>query len=151
MGFGYKVHRDKNHMPILNHLRKLEKPRGLKVIDLAATGNSFPDLITATAIHVVLIEIKMEGAQIYLKQLEFMAKWPNYGGFATNEEQAENLALRPEEYALKDWEKIIVGEIAAEWTAKTKAASNTTKPKIAVNLFDKEFAKRREQYVSIPF
>ncbi len=135
------VFRDKNHMPILNHIRGL---KSCTAIDLAAVGKSVPDLLATHGTTAVLIEIKMPQSQIYLTQLSFLAKWPGYCGFATTEEEAENLLLDPITHALTDIEKKIILEIVEEWKAKTRVkAGSATGAKIKVTELEKELTARK--------
>lgn len=134
-----RVSRDANHIEIMNKLRE----NGYGVIDLAAVGNSVPDLIVSNGPNTVLVEVKMPKSQIYLAQLEFLAKWKGHAGFAETYEDAVDLVEKPQSVGLFDYERQIILDIVAEWRAKTKVAKDaSTKPKIRIMEFDRQFESR---------
>lgn len=136
----HPVSRDKNHKSIADHL----KAQGHKLMDLAGIGNSVPDLLVCRIdLTVILIEIKMAtGRGFYLDQLQFLAEWPGYAGFAETEADADNLVNDPETYALGSRERRIILDIVTEWRAKAKTGVGKTKPLIRVKEFEKQFAAR---------
>lgn len=136
-----KVRRDANHVEIMTFLRK---DSACSVIDLAALGNSVPDLIVSSRGKVVLIEIKTPEGKIYLEQLLFLARWNGYVGFATTIGEAWSLLKDPDAYCLSPKDKMIILGIALDWQVKSKVATGATKAQISVSAFDKEFAKRRK-------
>lgn len=134
MGKWSKVQRDQNHIEIANKLKKAK----FGVVDLAAVGNSVPDLIVASPAHTVLVEVKMPKSQIYIAQLEFLAKWPGYAGFAETYEDALALVRDPETFGLSKEQRVAILEIAAEYREK----SLEIKPRIRIMEFEKRLAEK---------
>lgn len=124
-----KVSRDANHVEIVNDLRK----RAYKVVDLAAVGNSIPDIIVADAFVTALIEIKMPKSNVYISQLEFLARWPNVAGFAQTTDDVLAIMSDPAGHALSYEEKQIILMICAEYRTKTV----DLKPRIRIDTFEK--------------
>lgn len=128
------VHRDANHISIVKDLRKL----GKVVIDLAAIGNSVPDLIVADPVVTALIEVKMPKSQVYIAQLEFLARWPNVAGLAETTEDAIAIMTDPKK-RLTDREKDIILKLCIEYRAKT----TDLRPRIRIMEFEKRFAEMK--------
>lgn len=88
---------DANHSDIVRGLERF----GVQVKDCSKVGSGFPDILTCYKNIVCLIEIKYgKDAQIKRTQMEFIANWKGYVGFAETFEEAINLAKTPSIYGL---------------------------------------------------
>lgn len=140
MAWGRKVFRDANHLDIVMDLRKC----GKSVIDLAAVGNSCPDIVAADRRVTALIEIKMRTGVFYLDQLEFLAKWPGVAGFAETTEDAIDIMDKPECRLTED-EKMMIRNIVIRARqevverAEKKGTVAPKNPKMLVTQFEKRF------------
>lgn len=130
-----KVHRDRNHIEIVNDLKK---DHHFAVVDLAAVGRGVSDIIVADENVTALIEIKMPDGEFYLTQLEFLAEWPGIAGFAETTIDCLRLMREPEIYRLSDDDKRIIKMICTELRADDKRIG--LRPRCKVTKFNKLFA-----------
>lgn len=126
-----KVHRDTNHSEIVKDLAK----HGIAVIDLAAVGSGVPDIVVSDGVTTALIEIKMPKSQIYISQLEFLAKWPGVAGFAQTFDDVMALLHDPETNRLTKQQQSIIRQICLDYRAKT----TDMRPRIRIMEFEKLF------------
>lgn len=129
-----KVHRDTNHIEIVNDLRK---DHDYAVVDLAAVGRGVSDIIVAEANVTALIEIKRSDGEFYLTQLEFLADWPGVAGFAETTQDCLRLMRDPAKYRLSDSDKKIIKMICAELRADDRRTG--LRPRCKVTKFNKLF------------
>ena len=124
-----RIHRDANHVPIVNELRA----RGYSVADFAGAGNGVPDILVHKR-NTVFIELKMPNGFFRLNQLLFLAQWKGLAGFAETVEQC--IALEGDPWlCLKDSDKARILQIVE----RRKVTSKAKDPQITVKSFEKEF------------
>lgn len=129
-----KVHRDTNHVEIVNDLKK---DHAYAVVDLAAVGRGVSDIIVADMNVTALIEIKMPDGEFYLTQLEFLADWPGVAGFAETTADCLRLMRDPDKYRLSDDDKRIIKLICSELRADDRRIG--LRPRCKVTKFNKLF------------
>lgn len=130
----HKVFRDANHPRIVKALQS----EGYGIIDLAAVGNSVPDIIVADGRIVVLMEIKMPKTAVFISQIEFLAKWQGYAGMVETGQQAVEMMKNPDTHCLQDYERQIILDICADF----RATSIAMKPQIRIMEFEKQLRER---------
>lgn len=133
MGYrNHKAHKDGNHTEIVNALRGI----GAFVIEAQTLGNGQSDIIAALRpTDAVLLELKVEGGQIAINQLETMAQAKMYGAFVKDAETAIKVVRNPMLYALTEKEKRKLLLIAIQYRQKSKDKN----PRISVEKFEALF------------
>lgn len=116
-----RASKDGNHKQIVDDLEKV----GVTVLDLSGAGNGILDIITHYHKWTTLIEIKFgEKAEFKRKQLELMAKWTGFVGFASDFDQAHRLAKEPQIYAMTPAQKYRLSQFLVTWE-ETRLHFNT--------------------------
>ncbi len=94
----WRRHRkDHNQDEIVGHLRKL----GATVHVLSQAGDGVPDLLVGFRGLNILIECKVEGSDLSMKQREWFRNWTGQATVCHSARQAENIILELTSESLK--------------------------------------------------
>lgn len=109
---------DANQKEIVGDLKRL----GFSVEDLARHGRNCPDLLVANHVLTIAVEIKTETGKFRIGQLEWLAKWKGFCGYATTINKVLAMFNEPRVYCLDSSDKKRLLEFTTRWKLDGKGA-----------------------------